>query len=146
VDRDFGLSVLALLERFDLNDASVMDAYYRVNPRADGRCWHQLLSQYRVLSQHGGEFRFRECEHSPIEVYRLSNHLADIIARIILKQLGYDGEYQRATATWRDSHSLDWVTPFYSRRRVGIRSRGVVSNTAFGRRKARFSQRADCVS
>lgn len=111
VDRDFGLSVLALLERFDLNDASVVDAYYRVNPRADGRCWHQLLSQYRGLSQHGGEFRFREREHSPIEVYRLSNHLADIIARIILKQLGYDGEYQRATATWRDSHSLDWVTP-----------------------------------
>jgi hypothetical protein len=119
LDRDFGLTVLALLERFGFNDASVVDAFYRANPRPDGRFWHQLLSQYRGLSQHGGEFRFREREHSPIEVYRLSNHLADIIARIILKQLGYDGEYQRATATCRDSHALDWVTPSTSASELG---------------------------
>jgi hypothetical protein len=111
VDRDFGLTVVSLLERFGLNDAVVVDAYYQSNPRGDGRKWHQVLSHYRGLSQHGGAFRVREKVHSPIEVYKLSNHLADIIARIILKQLNYDGEYQRATITWRDSSGLDWVTP-----------------------------------
>jgi len=111
VDRDFGLTVLSLLERFELNDAAVVDTYYQSNPRADGRKWHQVLSHYRGLSQHGGAFRVREKEHSPLEVYKLSNHLADIIARMILKQLGYDGEYQRATVTWRDSSEINWVTP-----------------------------------
>jgi hypothetical protein len=111
VDRDFGLTVMSLLERFGLNDAAVVDTYYQSNPRADGKKWHQVLSHYRGLSQHGGAFRVRTKEHSPLEIYKLSNHLADIIARIILKQLGYDGEYQRATLTWRDSNGLDWVTP-----------------------------------
>jgi hypothetical protein len=111
VDRDFGLAVISLLERFGLNDAAVVEAYYQANPRTDGRKWHQVLSHYRGLSQHGGAFRFREKDHSPLEVYRLSNHLADIIARIILKRLNYDGEYQRATTTWRDSSPLDWVKP-----------------------------------
>jgi hypothetical protein len=111
VDRDFGLTVVSLLERFGLNDTAVVDGYYQSNPRPDGRKWHQVLSHYRGLSQHGGAFRVRTKEHSPLEIYKLSNHLADIIARIILKQLGYDGEYQRATLTWRDSSGLDWVTP-----------------------------------
>ena len=30
---------------------------------------------------------------------------------MILKRLGYDGEYQRATVTWRDSSGINWVTP-----------------------------------
>jgi hypothetical protein len=111
VDRDFGLTVVSLLERLGLDDAAVVDAYHKSNPRADGRKWHQVLSHYRGLSQHGGAFRVRTKEHSPLEIYKLSNHLADIIARIILKQLGYDGEYQRATLTWRDSSELDWVRP-----------------------------------
>jgi len=111
VDRDFGLTVVSLLERFGLSDTAVVDAYYLSNPRANGRKWHQVLSHYRGLSQHGGAFRVRTKEHSPLEIYKLSNHLADIIARIILKQLGYDGEYERATPTWRDSSGLDWVTP-----------------------------------
>jgi len=111
VDRDFGLTVISLLERFGFHDATVVNTYYQSNPRSDGRQWHQVLSNYRGLSQHGGAFRFREKEHSPVEVYRLSIHLADIIARIILKQLNYDGEYQRATGRWRDSHELDWVMP-----------------------------------
>lgn len=122
VDRDFGLAVIALLERFGLNDAAVVDAYHKSNPRADGRKWHQVLSHYRGLSQHGGAFRIRQKEHSPLEVYKLSNHLADIVARILLKQLNYDGEYQCATTTWRNSHTLDWVKPSTSAAELGYGS------------------------
>jgi len=109
IDRDFGLTVLALLERFDLHDAKVVQIYHQSNPRPDGRQWHQLLSWYRGLSQHGEAFRFDEGEHSAFEVYRVTSHLADITARIILKLLGYDAQYQRATARWQDANSPDWV-------------------------------------
>jgi hypothetical protein len=122
VDRDFGLAVIALLERLGLSDAAVVDAYHKTNPRADGRKWHQVLSHYRGLSQHGGAFRIRQKEHSPLEIYKLSNHLADIVARIVLKQLNYDGEYQCATTTWRNSHPLDWVTPSTSAAELGYGS------------------------
>jgi hypothetical protein len=111
IDRDFGLSVLSLLDRFRLHDAAVVEAYYAKNPRPDGRKWHQVLSHYRGLSQHGDAFQFEEGKHSAVEVLRLASHLADIVARILLIQLGYDGEYQRATATWRDVKGTDWVTP-----------------------------------
>jgi hypothetical protein len=110
-DRDFGLTVLSLLDRFGLHDAAVVEVYYKSNPRPDGSKWHQVLSHYRGLSQHGGAFRFTEGEHSAVEVFRVAQHLADIVARIILRQLSYDGEYQRATARWQDAKTMDWVTP-----------------------------------
>jgi hypothetical protein len=111
VDRDFGLSVLALLNHFGLHDSGVVETYYAETPRSDGRRWHQVLSHYRGLTQHGDAFRFDEGEHSASEVYRLALHLADIVARILLIQLGYQGEYQRATAKWVDAKTTGWVEP-----------------------------------
>jgi hypothetical protein len=63
------------------------------------------------LTQHGEAFQFDEGEHSASEVFWLARHLADIVARILLIRLGYQGEYQRATAKWRDGKTTDWVTP-----------------------------------
>ena len=111
VDRDFGLTVLSLLDRSGLHDAAVVEASYRSNPRPDGKKWHQVLSSYRSLSQHGGAFQQSEAEYSAVKVFRLSSHLADIAARIILMQLGYDGEYQHATAKWTGGKTTEWVTP-----------------------------------
>ncbi|MGA7887812.1 MAG: hypothetical protein WCA44_18915, partial [Acidobacteriaceae bacterium] len=111
IDRDFGLSVLSLLNHFGLHDSEVVDRFYAANPRSDGRKWHQVLSNYRGLTQHGDAFRFEQGEHSALEVHRLASHLSDIIARILLIQIGYKGEYQRATAKWTDAKTTDWVTP-----------------------------------
>lgn len=111
IDRDFGLSVLSLLNHFGLHDSEVVDGFYAANPRPDGRKWHQVLSSYRGLTQHGDAFRFEQGEHSALEVHRLASHLSDIIARILLIQIGYKGEYQRATAKWTDTRTTDWVTP-----------------------------------
>jgi hypothetical protein len=111
IDRDFGLSVLSLLDKFGLHDSGVVDAYYAENPRSDGRKWHQVLSQYRGLCQHGDAFRFDDETHSALEVFRLAQHLTDIVARILLIQIGYQGEYQSATAKWADAKTTDWVTP-----------------------------------
>jgi hypothetical protein len=111
MDRDFGLTVLALLDRFGLHDGAVADGYYRLYPRQDGRRWHQVLSSYRGLSQHGGAFRFSEGEDSMVEIFLLTHHLADIVARIILKLLGYDGEYRPAMAKSSLGMTSDWVTP-----------------------------------
>jgi len=111
IDRDFGLSVLSLLDKFGLADSEVADAYYATNPRSDGRKWHQVLSRYRGLCQHGDAFRFDDETHSALEVFRLAQHLADIVARLLLIQIGYQGEYGSATAKWADARTTDWVTP-----------------------------------
>jgi hypothetical protein len=110
-DRNFGLAVLDLIKRFQMHDAAVAGAYYAAHPRGDGRSWAALLSHYRGLSLHGGAFRFEPGEDSPVEVFRFANHLGDIVIRIVLKILGYRGEYQDKNAKWADSRSLDWVTP-----------------------------------
>jgi hypothetical protein len=115
VDRDFGVAVVDLLQRFELHDAAVASAYLAENPRA-GRSWSQLLSQYRGISHHGGAFEFESGEHDALEIFRFANHLGDIVIRILLKQLGYDGEYQRRNSKWSDAKRIDWVnanTPPY---------------------------------
>jgi len=121
IDRDFGLSVSSLLDCLGLRDAEVVEAYYQATPRTDGRKWHQVLSRYRGLTQHGEAFRFKDGEHSVNEVFRLASHLADIVARILLIQLRYDGDYQRATGTWRDANTTSWVTPTTSAVELGYR-------------------------
>jgi hypothetical protein len=109
-DRDFGLAVVDLLQRFGLHDSAIANGYYVENSSA-GRSWPQLLSHYRGISQHGGAFGFERGEHDAGEIFRFANHLGDILIRILLKQLGYDGEYQRRNAKWSDAKNVDWVVP-----------------------------------
>ena len=109
-DRSFGLGVLDLLSRFGLQDSAVADAYY-ASHSTGGKGWVQLLSHYRGLSQHGGAFGFEDGEHSAVEVFRFANHLGDIVTRILLKLLGYDGQYQERNARWAGGKDLDWVVP-----------------------------------
>jgi hypothetical protein len=107
--RDFGLAVISLLDAFHLHDAEAVQAFYVANPRPDGRRWHQVLSHYRGISQHGDTFSFGDNTNSIFEVYRLANHLADIVARVVLKQLNYDGEYLPTNLRWAEKRELDWV-------------------------------------
>ncbi len=61
------------------------------------------------------------------DVWTIINHLHDIMARIVLQAVGYDGGYQPTVVPSPVApFPLDWVKPdTRPRTRVGVRSRKV---------------------
>ncbi|MEG3956267.1 hypothetical protein [Microcoleus sp. herbarium2] len=108
-DRDFGLAVTDLLKHLGLQDADIIDAYYQSNPRADGRThWSSVLSMYRGIAVHTGDFSFQEQTYDINDVVRITYHLYDILVRIVFKMLGYDRTYQPIIIN-QTSQPVDWV-------------------------------------
>ena len=108
-DRDFGLAVTYLLKHLGLHDADIIDAYYQSNPRADGRThWSSVLSMYRGIAVHTGDFSFQEQTYDIHDVVRITYHLYDILVRIVFKMLGYDRTYQPIIIN-QTSQPVDWV-------------------------------------
>jgi hypothetical protein len=108
IDMDFGLAVVSLLQELGFADADVLDAHYRSNPRTDGRTWPQVLSHYRGTATHRGHFEFGS-EHEIDDVFRYVRHLHDILVRIVLKRLAYDGSYQPTVSILTTDRTVDWV-------------------------------------
>ncbi len=109
----FGLALTDLLERFRMPDAKVIDEHYKTNPRADGReHWAGVVSHYRTDVIHYGYLDLDVGGHDWRDVWTIVNHLHDITARIILRALGYDGEYQPTVVPQPSvPFALDWVQP-----------------------------------
>ena len=59
---------------------------------------------------HRGYFEFRQLEQDVGEVLTVLNHLHDILVRILLKLLDYDGTYQPTVITMTARETVDWVT------------------------------------
>jgi hypothetical protein len=110
-DRNFGLAVADLIKLFDLSDLLMVESFYRSNPRRDGRPWCGVLSHYRGVVMHSSYFDFERGIYDFQDVATIKNHLHDILIRIVLKMLCYDGTYQKAINGWRGRYSLDWVNP-----------------------------------
>jgi hypothetical protein len=111
VERKFGLALADLLERFGLPDAGVVDEYLKSNPRPDGReHWVDIVSRYRTEVIHYGHLRLGPEGEGWRDVWTVINHLHDVMARILLQTLGYDGGYQPAVLTGPSvPYEVDWV-------------------------------------
>jgi hypothetical protein len=105
----FGLAVAELLKKFRLPDADLIDKFYQRNPRKDGKDWPSVLTDYRGATIHEGAMDFAR-KHDIADVFRISRHLQDLLARLTLKEMGYQGSYQPAVSSYRQPSSLDWVT------------------------------------
>lgn len=110
-DRDFGLAVVDLLRLFDFPDATVMDSFYQQNRRTDGRSWWSVLSHYRGIVMHSSYFDFERGIYNFQDVAAIRAHLQDILMRIVLKMLCYDGTYQKAVPGTKGRYPLNWVYP-----------------------------------
>jgi hypothetical protein len=93
-DRNFGLEVVELLEKYGLNDAGIVAKYY-VNSSNYRREWISILNDYRGKPMHPGYFDF-ENKYDVEDVSIIARHLHDILIRIVLKELKYDGYYRPA--------------------------------------------------
>jgi hypothetical protein len=111
IDGDFGLAVVDLLEHFGFPDADIVDRYYEKNPRADERKWHQMLSLYRGIVTHEGPLTFPGGDPEIKDVLCLFVHLHDLLVRVILKMISYDGTYNPWVTKQLEKKAVDWVTP-----------------------------------
>lgn len=111
-ERKFGLAVTDLLELFGLSDAYVMDEHYKVKPRTDGmEHWSDVISKYRGRVIHQGHLDLAGGTEWR-DVWAVINHLHDVLARVVLKILEYDGGYQPTVVPYRSvPFELGWVKP-----------------------------------
>jgi hypothetical protein len=108
-EKKFGLAVVSLLESFGFPDADIIDRYFTANPRTDGlRDWASVVTQYRSATIHEGYMDF-EKKHDINDVARICNHLKDVIARLILKEVSYDGTYDSPLLRNFGPQSISWV-------------------------------------
>jgi hypothetical protein len=119
IDRKFGLAVMDLLKRFNLPDSDIINAHYRRIPRPDGRNWADVLSMYRGITAHGGYFDFTNRIHDPFDALRIAQHLQDLLLRIVLTMVGYDGNYNPPVSRARASKSPSWVTTATTPKQLG---------------------------
>ena len=105
-DNDFGLRVKELLDRYGFADTKIMEDYYSDNQIS----WLQTLSLYRNIVIHEGYFHIQEGTHDFREILAIENHLHDLMVRITLKILGYEGEYQPRVARYSvEKRTSEWV-------------------------------------
>lgn len=123
VDRNFGLSVVDLMRQFELPDVTIIDDFYAVHPRQDGReSWSSVISYYRGMSVHVGYFESgsEPDQYDVQDLVRIILHLQDILTRIVLKMLNYDGVYYPSIVMrQRAAMPVDWVQPSTSASELG---------------------------
>jgi hypothetical protein len=105
----FGKAVLRLLEKFGLPDGDIVTAHYKTHPRPDRREWHEVLSYYRAIPIHAGAFDLSSKKHDFNDLMRINLHLHDVLLRIIMKMLDYDGAYQPTVLKWQTGEKISWV-------------------------------------
>lgn len=122
-DNSFGASVTELLKKFNFPDADIIDSYYQANPRPDQiPTWGAAVSYYRTRAIHQGFFDVLGTQYDlTTDVLRYANHLHDILVRIALRLLDYDGTYQPVVEATDMTEPLDWVTPETDAWRLGYR-------------------------
>jgi hypothetical protein len=119
-EKKFGLAVIDLLHKFGLPDAEVIDRFIASHPRADGvQDWASVLSSYRGATIHEGYMDFTK-KHDVNDVVRICRHLKDVVARVILKIIGYSGTYEPVTMKSYGPHRVDWVEPTTEPKSLGF--------------------------
>jgi hypothetical protein len=117
----FGLAVVDLLNKFGLPDAIIVDSHYakKAPPGEVAPTWASYLSHLRGASLHEGFFDISSGEFGVQDIVVANNHLHDLLVRIILKMINYDGAYQPTVIIGATSQPVDWVQPTMSAEKLG---------------------------
>jgi hypothetical protein len=115
-DKGFGVAVVDLIKKFWLADAQILEDHYR--GRTMG--WGAILAHYRGDVTHHGYLDILEAGHDWEEIAAVRNHLHDVLARVILKILEFDGGYSPGVITQRVVPlTVDWVKPHFTAQALG---------------------------
>jgi hypothetical protein len=117
----FGETVAALLDKFALPDAAILEAHYATTPPTARQSWVDDLTYYRNAAAHGTYFDLGPGKSEISHVFRMSNHMLDMLLRIVFKMLGYTGTYHPPVSILTDNRGIDWVQPTTSAKALGYR-------------------------
>jgi hypothetical protein len=110
-DGDFGIKVMDLLKWYKMPDAIIMEKHYSGFSDNERKSWTGFLSQLRNAPIHKGYFEIENGTYASSEIINTQDHLQDILVRIALKTLGYEGQYQpRVIDYLTDGKTVQWVT------------------------------------
>jgi len=119
-ERHFGIAVGKLLDLYALPDADIVNAHYQQHPRNDGRkTWSSVLSAYRGAAIHESFFDFDGGHYDADDTIIILNHVHDLVLRIVLRMIGYNGTYQPQTTRYAVAEPIDWVQPSTPARALG---------------------------
>jgi hypothetical protein len=119
-DLGFRKEVQKLLEEFNLNDEEILNKHYEAKGRGKNK-WISFVREYRASVVHGS---WLDWDNKPDveEIVAITYHIRDILVRITLKILAYDGEYcPFIPDSSAISRPLDWVTPDTTAQELGYR-------------------------
>lgn len=105
--------IIELTKSFGLNDFSIIN---------DLDWWLKLYTRYRTQIIHEGFFSENTNTNNVDEIGYLYLYLHDLLLRLILKKLNYDGEYMSRIAHQKYivKEPIDWVTNELNSRAIGI--------------------------
>jgi len=103
---DFGIAVIALLQKFGLHDSAAMNGYYSQLPTEV--TWEGLLSSVRGQVIHSGAIH-TDGRGQLVAWFEFARHLHDICKRIILREIGYTGTYRASNIIYAGQYELDRV-------------------------------------
>lgn len=110
-DEKFGMAARLLVKQEGLQDADVIDDYLQQAATTEGLdTWAGVLSYYRTIPIHYGFFDETQQGHDFKKAIAVMNHLHDVLIRLVLKRLGYEGAYQPVMKKGPTGVSVDWVT------------------------------------
>jgi hypothetical protein len=104
---DFGITVAALLRKFELHDSAAMNAYYSQLPHQI--TWEGLLSSVRGEVIHSGAIRMNS-RGELVAWFEFARHLHDICKRVILREIEYKGTYSPSNVAYSGQYEVERVT------------------------------------
>ncbi len=110
-DKNFGMSVGDLLSRFNLHDAGVVSRFLAEKPMLGATEWSSLLSRLRGCVMHEAYFDLSSGRHDLFALETVMDHLQDVLLRVVLKIVKYEGVYQSSIPPLGSHETLDWVGP-----------------------------------
>jgi hypothetical protein len=123
IDKDSGLLICELLKHFSLPDADIVDLHYQTYPRPDHSSkWSQVLSKYRGNVIHESYFGFNNSNYDFEDVSIIIQHLHDILLRLILIIIEYDGNYMPVINKSNVVRHIRWVTATTSANLLGYKN------------------------
>ena len=113
IELGLGKATLELLKRFNFPDGEILNAFYMAKTGSNRRYeWANLITTRRGKVIHEAWFDWDNNPPETKELISLFYHLHDVMVRILLKSLNYDGEYIPSIFKLRGrSHPIDWVKP-----------------------------------
>lgn len=117
----FNKAAIALLEKFNLPDERIISPFIKRHPRfKKHKNFAGLVAGYRGRVMHVNYLGITKGDLAKAyNAIILTNHLHDLLLRIVFKIIGYSGTYNPTVSDFSDDQPVDWVDNKTTPRQLG---------------------------